>query len=70
MSSTSADLTGSRSSYQAVFALDVITAAIALVFLGLATKPTFQRLIERRLSVADRSHATPLKTSLGTYLFL
>ncbi|RMY61895.1 hypothetical protein D0865_00745 [Hortaea werneckii] len=69
MSSTSADLTGSRSSYQAVFALDVITAAIALTFLGLATKPTFQRLIERRLSVANRSHATPLKTSLGTYLF-
>ncbi|RMY16774.1 hypothetical protein D0868_00125 [Hortaea werneckii] len=68
--SSSADITGSRSSYQAVFALDVITAVIALVFLGLATKPTFQRLTERRLSVADRSHATPLKTSLGTYLFL
>lgn len=64
------DLSGTRSSYQAVFALDVITAVIALTLLGLATKPTFQRIFERRFSVPDSNHGTPLRTSLGTYLFL
>ena len=63
-------LNHSHPSYQAVFALDVLTAAAALVLLALATGPTFTRLKSRRFSVPNKSHDTPLKTSLGTYLFL
>lgn len=59
-----------RSSYQAAFALDVITAAIALVFLILATGPFFKRIKARRFSVPGKDRPAPLKTSLGTYLFL
>lgn len=68
MSSTG--ITGERASYQAVFALDILTAAGALVLLGLATKPTFQRVKSRRFSAPTKSSGTPLKTALGTYLFL
>ena len=64
------NLTSARSSYKAAFALDVLTAGIALCFLALATRPTFQRIRARHLSVASEDRATPLKTSLGTYLFL
>lgn len=63
-------LTETRSSYQAAFALDVTTAAIALVFLILATGPTFRRIKARRFSVPGKDRPAPLKTSLGTYLFL
>jgi hypothetical protein len=69
MASTT-NITDERSSYQAVFALDIITAAGALTLLGLASKPTFQRLKERRFSSASKSRGTPLKTTLGTHLFL
>lgn len=68
MSSTS--ITDERASYQAVFALDIITATGALVLLGLATRPTFQRIKARRFSASSKSTGTPLKTALGTYLFL
>lgn len=68
MSSTS--ITDERASYQAVFALDILTAAGALVLLGLAAKPTFQRIKARQFSAPSKSTGTPLKTALGTYLFL
>lgn len=64
------DLTGERSSYQAAFAFDVITAAVALTLLALASRPTFQRIKARRFSIASKDRPLPLKTSLGTYLFL
>lgn len=63
-------LTSARPSYKAAFALDVLTAATALCFLALATRPTFQRIRARRFSIASADRTTPLKTSLGTYLFL
>jgi hypothetical protein len=59
-----------RASFQAVFALDILTATGALILLGLASKPTFQRIKARRFSATDKSHGTPLNTALGTYLFL
>ncbi|KAH7414114.1 hypothetical protein DE146DRAFT_600754 [Phaeosphaeria sp. MPI-PUGE-AT-0046c] len=68
MSSTS--VTDERASYQAVFALDIITAAGALILLGLASRPAFQRIKARRFSEPSKSYGTPLKTALGTYLFL
>jgi hypothetical protein len=64
------NITKVRASFQAVFALDVITAAGAFILLGLAAKPTFQRIKARRFTSTSKSHGTPLKTSLGTYLFL
>jgi len=66
------NITNERESYQAVFALDVITAAGALVFLGLASKPTFKRIKQRRFTAPGKNSARdgPLKTTLGTYLFL
>lgn len=71
----SPNLTDTRASYKAVFALDICTAVIALGLLLLATKPTFKRLKARQLSTPRKSSdasgsASPLKTSLGTYLFL
>ncbi|KAH5703130.1 hypothetical protein HBI81_046200 [Parastagonospora nodorum] len=66
----STNISDERASYQAVFALDIITAAGALILLGTASKPTFQRIIARRFTSTSKSHGTPLKTSLGTYLFL
>ena len=68
MSST-IDLADARESYRAIFALDVITAVAGLALFLLATKPTFQRLLERRLSVRDK-YGSPLKTPLGTFLFV
>jgi hypothetical protein len=67
------NITNERESYQAVFALDVITAAGALILLGLASKPTFQRIKERRFTAPGKENSArdgPLKTTLGTYLFL
>ncbi|GAB7358830.1 hypothetical protein MBLNU230_g4053t1 [Neophaeotheca triangularis] len=68
----SVDIGSTRSAFQAVFALDVSTAGIALILLGLASLPTFKRLKERRLSMPTKRSGsdTPLKTTLGTYLFL
>lgn len=63
-------MSGQRASYQAVFALDIITAAGALVLLGLASRPTFQRIKARRFTSWSKQDGSPLKTSLGTYLFL
>ncbi|KAK5163352.1 uncharacterized protein LTR77_010725 [Saxophila tyrrhenica] len=63
-------LSSKPSSFQAVFALDLITSAIALAFLALATKPTFVRIKRRRFSTPGRDRGAPLKTTLGTYLFL
>lgn len=61
-----------QSAFQAVFALDLCTAVIALTLFCLAAIPTFGRLKERRLSLPTKStnNGTPLKTTLGTYLFL
>ncbi|KAF3052509.1 hypothetical protein E8E11_011428 [Didymella keratinophila] len=61
-----------RASYQAVFTLDVVTAAGALVLLILATRPTFERIKARIFSSPSDygSRDAPLKTILGTYLFL
>jgi hypothetical protein len=64
------NITNERASFQAIFALDIITAAGALILLGLASKPTFQRIKARRFTSTSKSHGTPLKTALGTYLFL
>ncbi|KAF1829156.1 hypothetical protein BDW02DRAFT_583915 [Decorospora gaudefroyi] len=67
------NITGERASYQAVFALDVVTAALALVFLGLASKPAFQRIKRRKFTAPGNRNTArdaPLKTTLGTYLFL
>jgi hypothetical protein len=64
------NIANERASYQTVFALDVITAAGAFVLLALAAKPTFHRIKARRFSSANKSNGSPLKTSLGTYLFL
>lgn len=64
------DITGARSSYQAAFALDVVTAGVALILLALATRPTLKRIKARRFSMRSKDRPTPLKTSLGTYLFL
>lgn len=66
----STNITNERASYQAAFALDVVTAAGALILLGLATKPTFQRIKARRFTSTSKSNGSPMKTSLGTYLFL
>jgi hypothetical protein len=66
----STNISDERASYQAVFALDIITAAGALILFGLASKPTFQRIRTRKFTSTNKSHSTPLKTSLGTYLFL
>ncbi|KAI7596791.1 hypothetical protein KC346_g14989 [Hortaea werneckii] len=63
------DLEDTRASYQAVFALDILTAAAGFFLLVVATGPTVQRLRERSLSVKDK-YGSPLKTSLGTYLFV
>jgi hypothetical protein len=65
----STNIANERASYQTVFALDVITAAAAFILLAFATKPTFHRIKARRFS-ASKSTGSPLKTSLGTYLFL
>jgi hypothetical protein len=64
---------GERASYQAVFALDILTAAGALALLLVASKPTFQRLKQRRFTAPGNNNSArdgPLKTTLGTYLFL
>lgn len=63
-------ITNASASFQAVFALDIITAGVALLLLALATTPTFQRIRQRRFSVTSQDRPTPLKTTLGTYLFL
>lgn len=51
-------LTSARASNQAVFALDVITAVGALIFLGLATGPTFNALknANSHLRASRRAH--------------
>lgn len=62
-----------RASYQAVFALDIITAAGALTLLLLASRPTFRRIRARRFESPAKGRSArdaPLKTPLGTYLFL
>jgi hypothetical protein len=64
------NISNERASYQAVFALDVLTATGALILLGLASNPTFQHVKARRFSSTDKAHGTPLNTALGTYLFL
>lgn len=64
------NLTGAQSSTQAIFALDIITAAIALTLLGLATRPTLKRIKARKFTVRNKDTGSPLKTTLGTYLFL
>lgn len=69
MSSTTS-ISDERALYKAVFALDIITAAGALILLGLASKPAFQRLKARRFTSTSKSHGTPRKTTLGTYFFL
>jgi hypothetical protein len=68
----SLNITNERASYQAVFALDVITAAGAFILLALASRPTFQRIRARRFTSPSNSSSrdAPLKTTLGTYLFL
>ena len=68
--SSNIQITQTRSSFQAAFALDVVTAGAALTLLGLASRPTFQRIRERRFSIATDDRPLPLKTTLGTYLFL
>jgi hypothetical protein len=67
------NITHERASMQAVFALDIITAAGALILLGLASKPTFQRIRGRRFTSPNTTRGArdaPLKTTLGAYLFL
>lgn len=64
------DITGQRSSYKAVFALDVTTATGALILLGLAAGPTFKRIKARKFTSTSKTDGSPLKTALGTYLFL
>ncbi|KAJ4986449.1 hypothetical protein SVAN01_08011 [Stagonosporopsis vannaccii] len=67
------NITNERSSYQAVFALDILTAAGALTLLILASRPTWKRIKARRFSFPAKGHSArdaPLKTPLGTYLFL
>lgn len=64
------NLTGAQPSTQAIFALDIITAAIALTFLILATRPTLKRIKAREFTVRSKDTGSPLKTTLGTYLFL
>lgn len=70
----SVDITGASESFQAVFALDVVTASLALTAFVLASGPTFKRIKSRKLSVRredeETKGTTPLKTTLGTYLFL
>lgn len=68
----SVNITNERASYQAVSALDLITAADALTLLILATRPMFKRIIARRFTSPSNSSSrdAPLKTTLGTYLFL
>lgn len=68
--SNNVSLTSERSSYQAAFALDVLTAGIAAGLLALAAGPTFKRIKGRRFSISSKDRPTPLKTSLGTYLYL
>jgi len=59
-----------RTPYQAVFALDIVTAVGALVLLILATRPTFKRIKARRFISPSTSSSrnAPLKTTLRTYL--
>lgn len=64
------DLTGAQPSTQAIFALDIVTSATALVLLGLATRPALRRIKARKFSVRSKDTGSPLKTTLGTYLFL
>lgn len=67
------NITNERPSYQAVFSLDVITAAGALILLGLASRPTFKRIKQQRFTAPGKENSArdgPLKTTLGTYLFL
>jgi hypothetical protein len=63
-------ISSQRASYQAVFALDIITAAGALLLIGLASRPTLQRIKARRFTSTSKADGSPLKTALGTYLFL
>ncbi|CAJ2511057.1 Uu.00g066820.m01.CDS01 [Anthostomella pinea] len=58
-------LTTAKTSFQAVFALDVVTAGIALLFLGIATRPTLQRLKEHRFSIRDTSNDGRAPTNGG-----
>ncbi|KAL1801155.1 hypothetical protein ACET3X_001497 [Alternaria dauci] len=67
------NITNERQSYRAVFSLDVITAAGALILLILASRPTFKRIKQRRFTTPGNENSArdgPLKTTLGTYLFL
>lgn len=64
------EINSQRSSFKAVFALDIITAAGALILLGLASRPTFQRIKARKFTSIRKTDGSPLKTALGTYLFL
>ena len=64
------NLTGAQPSIQPIFALDIITAALALTFLILATRPTLKRIKERKFTFRNKDTGSPLKTTLGTYLFL
>lgn len=72
-------ITDERASYKAVFALDILTAASALALLVVASRPTFQRIKQRKFTARSSIHRNrgaelgrdgPLKTTLGTYLFL
>jgi hypothetical protein len=70
---TMVNVADERASYQTVFALDVITAVISLTLLGLASRPTFLRIKARKFSTPGKYQSdqdAPLKTTLGTYLFL
>ncbi|KAF7565824.1 hypothetical protein A1F97_10081 [Pyrenophora tritici-repentis] len=78
--STTIHLTDQSSSYKALFALDTIHATLSLSLLVLALKPTLTHLRNRRFTTTPAnhnytransySHDGPLKTPLGTYLFL
>ncbi|KAH9904468.1 hypothetical protein F4778DRAFT_732577, partial [Xylariomycetidae sp. FL2044] len=63
-------ITSTRPAFRAVFALDVFTAGTALILLALATRLLYQHLKSHRFSVRDSTQGAPLKTALGTLLFL
>ncbi|KAL7775719.1 hypothetical protein CFE70_009563 [Pyrenophora teres f. teres 0-1] len=76
--STTINLTSQTPSYKALFALDTLHATLSLSLLILALKPTLTRLRDRRFTTTPSNHNYtransddgPLKTPLGTYLFL
>jgi hypothetical protein len=64
------DISSQQPSYKAILALDIITATGALMLLVLASRPTFQRIKARKFTSTSKTDGSPLKTALGTYLFL